>query len=322
MTADLHAEAEFLDVARTAFASSDGEEALRSLGWWELLAHLDDPELRPAIYAVFRAQGSELGSSAALGGLLAQPYLEHTDRVAGSVMSAIRRRSKTRGVVWVVVGDPADRELLIDRPGAGATIVAAADVSLRRIDVPGRLPLHEIQIDVDVLPSTIDEACAATARERSLAIGRIAISLEILGAAEKALELAVDYAGQREQFGQAIGEFQAVRHLLAWAQTDCVALDSTALHALRLGDDLPVGFDAVVKALAGRNGRRACERSLQVLGGIGFTTELDHHHLHSRVLALDGLLGTAASLSRELGLSLRTGGRHPGFPSALLLADG
>jgi len=149
MTADLHAEAEFLDVARTAFASSDGEEALRSLGWWELLAHLDDPELRPAIYAVFRAQGSELGSSAALGGLLAQPYLEHTDRVAGSVMSAIRRRSKTRGVVWVVVGDPADRELLIDRPGAGATIVAAADVSLRRIDVPGRLPLHEIDLPGD-----------------------------------------------------------------------------------------------------------------------------------------------------------------------------
>ena len=69
----------------------------------------------------------------------------------------------------------------------------------------------------------------------------------------------------------------------------------------------------MVKALAGRNGRRACERSLQVLGGIGFTAEHEHHHHHSRVLALDALLGSSAELTHDLGAWLRTSGR-PGLP--------
>ena len=73
-----------------------------------------------------------------------------------------------------------------------------------------------------------------------------------------------------------------------------------------------------MKALAGRNGRRACERSLQVLGGIGFTAEHAHHHHHSRVLLLDSLLGTSAELSHDLGAWLRTAGRDPGFARAVL----
>ena len=76
----------------------------------------------------------------------------------------------------------------------------------------------------------------------------------------------------------------------------------------------------MVKALAGRNGRRACERSLQVLGGIGFTAEHAHHHHHSRVLLLDSLLGTSAELSHDLGAWLRTTGDDPGFTRAVLLA--
>lgn len=311
---------EFLAVARQAVASSDGETALTSLGWWELLAALDDPELRPAVYAVFRAQGAALCDSPALGGLLAQPYLEASDVEPGSVVAPIRRHSPTRGEVWVLVGPPAGRSLLIDRPGAGAAIIDSDAATLHPIEVPGRLTLHEVEFDAGGFVATIDEDSAALARDRSRFLGRVAVSLEILGAAEGALTLAVDYAGQREQFGQPIGGFQAVRHLLAWATTDCVALAATATEAVRLDRDAPADFDTALKALAGRNGRRACERSLQVLGGIGFTTELDHHHFHSRVLALDALLGSAADLTRELGAGLRERGRHPGFPDAILLA--
>jgi alkylation response protein AidB-like acyl-CoA dehydrogenase len=141
----------------------------------------------------------------------------------------------------------------------------------------------------------------------------------MLGAAETAVALAVEHAAEREQFGRPIGAFQAVRHLLAWATTDCTAIEAVTGQALRLLDDPPPRLDEVVKALAGRNGRRACERSLQVLGGIGFTAEHDHHHHHSRVLQLDSLLGTSAELTRSLGAWLRSGG-EPGFPSAFLLA--
>jgi hypothetical protein len=313
--------AEFLGVARQAFASSEGDAALDALGWWDLLPHLHDPELRPAAFAVFRAQGGALGSSAALGGLLAQPYLEDTHRPAASVLSAVRRTSKTRGDVWVLVGDQADRAVLIDQPGQGAMILEVEQVELQRVDIPGQLRLHEVNVDLSAFTATIDESVAAPARVRSTFIGRIALALEILGAAEQALELAVDYAGQREQFGQAIGGFQAVRHLLAWAKTDVVALESATGHAVRLGANLPTDFGAVVKALAGRNGRRACERSLQVLGGIGFTTEFDHHHFHSRVMALDALLGSTSALTRELGAALRETRQHPGYPASLLLTE-
>ena len=110
-----------------------------------------------------------------------------------------------------------------------------------------------------------------------------------------------------------------MRHLLAWAKTDCAALESVIRKAHLLVADPPDRFDEVVKATAGRNGRRACERSLQVLGGIGFTAEHDHHHLHSRVLQLDSLLGTSAELTAGLGAWLRTAGADPRFASAVLV---
>jgi alkylation response protein AidB-like acyl-CoA dehydrogenase len=88
---------------------------------------------------------------------------------------------------------------------------------------------------------------------------------------------------------------------------------------VRLDAAAPVQFDAVIKALAGRNGRRACERALQVLGAIGFTSDHDHHHHHSRVLALDALLGSANQLTPGLGRWLRTTGRDPGFAEAVLV---
>jgi len=121
------------------------------------------------------------------------------------------------------------------------------------------------------------------------------------------------------QFGQPIGTFQAVRHLLAWAKTDCTAIDAVVRKALLLLDRPPPHYGEVLKALAGRNGRRACERSLQVLGGIGFTAEHVHHHHHSRVLALDALLGSSAALTHDLGTWLRTSGDDPRFASAVLV---
>ncbi len=100
--------------------------------------------------------------------------------------------------------------------------------------------------------------------------------------------------------------------------TDCVALDSAAIAAVTLADALPPRYDDMVKALAGRNARRACELSLQALGAVGFTAEHAHHHFHSRVLALDSLLGTSADLTRDLGTWGREAQLDLGLPGALL----
>lgn len=310
---------EFLTSATKALRSTGGEPALEALGWWDLLSELHDADARAAVFALFRAQGRELASTTALGGLLAQPYLEGTDLAPGTVVAAVLRRSSRRGPIRVVVGNPGDRRLLVDEPGKGAGLFDSAESELVPVEVAGRLDVHEVRLHESAWQPTIDESLASAARPRSELLGRIALASEILGAAETAVALAIEYAGDRRQFGQPIGSFQAMRHLLAWAQTDCVAVEAAIRDALFLNDGAPQHFDAIVKALAGRNGARACQRALQVFGGIGFTAEHDHHHFASRVMLLDALLGTSAEIRHDLGRWLRTTGEQPKLAEAVLL---
>ncbi len=319
MTLGTERDDEFLATASRAMAGGPGPDALDALGWWDLLPHLDDDEALGAAFAVFRAQGRALASTTALGAVLAQPFLERTAIAPGAAVAAIRRTSTERGTVWVVLGDLDGRLLLFDEPGRGAHVVAADAIDLQDVELPGHTVVREVTLELDAHEPVLPEREASHARERSTFLGRVAASTEILGAAEQAVALAVAYAGDREQFGRPIGAFQAVRHLLAWATTDCTALDSVIRNAQLLAQGPPDGYGEVVKATAGRNGRRACERSLQVLGGIGFTAEHDHHHLHSRVLLLDALLGSSAELTAGLGAWLRTSGTDPRYASAVLL---
>lgn len=308
----------YLTAATGALRTSGGAAALDTLGWWDLLAQLQDPDARTAAFVLFRAQGRELASSVALGGLLAQPYLDRASLAPGSAIATVGLETAGRGARQVVVGDPTGHRLLIDRPGEGAVVVGLDHVTLRPLDLPGRLVLHEVVLDRTLPPPTLREVDVADVRDRSRFLGRLALALEIAGAAEGAVGLAVEHARHREQFGEPIGRFQAVRHLLAWAGTDCIAATNVARRAVALDAAAPPRTDEVAKAIAGRNGRRACERALQVLGGIGFTAEHAHHHAHRRVLVLDALLGSSAALTGGLGSWLRTERADPGFARAVL----
>lgn len=312
---------EFLAAARQALRTTGGTAALDALGFWDLLSHLDDESTRTAVMAVFRAHGQVLASTPALGALVAQPYAELLGLRSGSVISALPRPSRRGSEAMIVLGDVAGRSLLVDRPGVGVSLVDIDRVELRHLDVPGRLGVHELRFESAEHVAGIAGIDLERARSRSTAFGRIALSAEILGAAERAVELAVEHATIREQFGQPIASFQAVRHLLAWARADCVGLAGVLGHAVWLDAAAPPRFDQVVKALAGRNGRRACERALQVLGGIGFTAEHEHHHQHRRVLVLDSLLGTSAELTHDLGAWFRELDTDPELTRAILIAD-
>lgn len=295
----------FLKTAQEVLRSTNGDDALGILGWSDLLEALSqDTDARLGVLAYFRAQGRELGSSSALGDLMGHPY----ERVLGRghvITATVERQSAQRGCRTVVVGTPRSGLVLIDRPGHGVSLVELETLQLRQIGLSDGLVLHEIESDLTGLPITLGESETASLRVQSVQLGRLALAYEILGAAETALSVAVQHASDRTQFGQPIGHFQAVRHLLASARVDAASVGALAHQSAAQYPRLSPMRDAILKALAGRNGRRICERSLQVLGAMGFTTEHAHHRFHSRVLVLDALLGTSSTLTHQIAVTLR-----------------
>jgi alkylation response protein AidB-like acyl-CoA dehydrogenase len=114
-----------------------------------------------------------------------------------------------------------------------------------------------------------------------------ALALEAAGIAQHALELAVEHAKTREQFGRPIGVYQAVSHPLATTYVESELARSLAYWAAwcvaERDEQLPVAA-AAAKSFAGDLAVAACERAIQVLGGIGFTWEHPLHKYYKRAL--------------------------------------
>jgi hypothetical protein len=121
-----------------------------------------------------------------------------------------------------------------------------------------------------------------------------AFALEAVGIGGKAVELAVDYVSGREQFGKKIGTYQAVSHSVVDAYVGVELARSLAYWAAWAvaEDDGQVALAcAAAKSQAAEAAVRACETSIQVHGGIGFTWEHPLHRYYKRALALESALG-------------------------------
>ena len=130
-------------------------------------------------------------------------------------------------------------------------------------------------------------------RQRLLA----ALALEAVGIAQRALELGVEYVSQREQFGKKIGTYQAVSHPLAdtYVETELArSLAYWAAWSVAEHDDGAAVAVAAAKAQCAETAVAACERSIQVHGGIGFTWEHPLHRYYKRAQWLDAFGGHAA----------------------------
>jgi len=106
--------------------------------------------------------------------------------------------------------------------------------------------------------------------------GRINIATCSVGTAQAALEDAVAYTGEREQFGRAIGEFQGTQFALADMLTELVAarqMVRLAASKLDRGDPHATAYCAMAKRLATDAGFEICNRSLQLHGGYGYIRE-------------------------------------------------
>jgi alkylation response protein AidB-like acyl-CoA dehydrogenase len=119
-----------------------------------------------------------------------------------------------------------------------------------------------------------------------------AIAAELTGVAQRALEMAVEYARDRKQFGRPIGAYQAVSHRCAQMLLEVEGARSASLYAAWCGDAEPETLPlaaSMAKSYASDAGWRVTAAALQVLGGIGFTWEHDLHFFLKRA-RVDGTL--------------------------------
>jgi len=174
---------------------------------------------------------------------------------------------------------------VLERGSLRARQVETMDLarSTSTVEVPDSLDAESLDLDV-----------FTAWRERAT----LAVAAELVGCGRWLVDAAVAYAGEREQFGHAIGSYQAVQHRIvdmALAQQEAAAAVAYAAMAIDADDPDRRRAVHVAKARAGQAARQAAKGSLQVHGGIGYTWEHDLHLRLRRAYADDALLGTAES---------------------------
>lgn len=133
------------------------------------------------------------------------------------------------------------------------------------------------------------------------AVAALLTAAEQLGSAARTTEMAVQYAGERQQFGQPIGAFQAVKHLCAQMLVRAEVARSAVYAAAVTGDRLEI---AGAKLLADDAAVRNARDCLQVHGGMGFTWEADVHLHLKRAWVRAEFGGSAAQAEEELAAAL------------------
>ncbi len=138
---------------------------------------------------------------------------------------------------------------------------------------------------------------------RDIPRARAAMAAEAVGIAQRVLELGIEHASTRAQFGKPIGVYQAVSHQLTDTYTDVELARSLAYWAawcVAEDDEQAPVAAAAAKAFAAEAAVAACERSIQVHGGTGFTWEHPLHRFYKRALWLEGLGSRPAELRLEV----------------------
>jgi alkylation response protein AidB-like acyl-CoA dehydrogenase len=169
-----------------------------------------------------------------------------------------------------------------------------------------RLPLHDgseaaelvfkgVHVEDAALVGSIGAGLPALRHGLSHAI--VALCAELVGAMEKAIELTAEYLKVRQQFGVAIGSFQALQHRMADMAGE-LELSRSMLYALlaSLENDAPGETHLAVsqaKSLVGRMARSVCGQAIQLHGGIGMTEECAVGHYFKRAVVADVLFGTS-----------------------------
>jgi len=147
----------------------------------------------------------------------------------------------------------------------------------------------------------------ASALDRMRARAFAALAMEAVGISARVLELAVEHAKTREQFGKPIGIYQAISHKLAdsYALTELArSLSYWAAWAVSEGDEQAPVAASAAKAYASDVAVRVCEYAIQAHGGIGFTWEHPLHRYYKRAEWIQSYGGFPAEQRAEIAAAV------------------
>ena len=185
-----------------------------------------------------------------------------------------------------------DGVFVVDANGAGVHIEPMAGLDRSR-------PIST----VNFVQSAAEALANPAGLSRGLAIATTALVAEMVGGMQRTLEITVEYAKTRKQFGKAIGAFQAVQHMCADMYLETESARSAAYYAAwALQERAPDAAQAVAiaKLYASDVARLVGNRGIQVHGGMGFTWENDLHLYYRRAKASETMLGDATFHREQL----------------------
>ena len=169
----------------------------------------------------------------------------------------------------------------------------------------------QARLEFSGVPATLlgEEGAGWTALSRTLDQAAVCLAAEQVGGAQRCLDMSVDYAKVRIQFGRPIGSFQAIKHKCADMLLEVESAKSAAYYAAWAAaednDELPV-VASLSKAYCSDAYFHAAAENIQIHGGIGFTWEHDAHLYFRRAKSSELLFGDATYhrelLARRLGI--------------------
>lgn len=225
------------------------------------------------------------------------------DDAVDGVRAAVSGGRLNGSKVLVPEGGQADLFAVVAQSGSGPAVYLvpadASGVSIRRHDdidptcALCEVTFTDVALDADAL---VGPASPARAAARLFDGGAAVLACLLTGIAGRMVATAVEYARTREQFGQAIGSFQAIKHRCADMAVALEAARSAAYYGIwALSEDAPDRTRAVsmAKAYAGEVARHVCNETIQVHGGMGFTWELGLHRFLRRAKVIEHAFGAS-----------------------------
>jgi alkylation response protein AidB-like acyl-CoA dehydrogenase len=209
---------------------------------------------------------------------------------------------------YVLDGHLADLIVVVARTGDGIGFftVAGGAAGLQRIPLPTLdMTRTQARLEFDETPARMigDPRIAEAALARTLDLAAIALAAEMVGGAQRCLDMSVSYAKTRQQFDRPIGSFQAIKHKCADMLLDIETARTAAYYAAwaAAGDsDELAAVASLAKAHCSEAFFHAAAENIQIHGGIGFTWEHDAHLYFKRAASAQILFGDPAYHREQL----------------------